>query len=166
MSVLGKLSIPVKVLAVILASWAFLVSSTLLDQRAQADRLAAALGNRPLAARQVALDDPAYRVARSIAGVVPEDGCVTVIAYAGPAAVDYYDPRFDYLLYPRRSRVVADSSANTEDCEYLAVFRDTQRNLASEPFRGQWDQQALDARLAELEEIRDEDGVAVYRRDQ
>lgn len=166
MSAPSKLSIPVTVLAAILALWAFLVSSTMLEQRAQTDRLAAALGNRPPAARQVALDDPAYRVAQSIAGVVPEDGCVTVIAYAGPAAVDYYDPRFDYLLYPRRSRVVADSSADTQGCEYLAVFRDTQRNLASEPFRGRWDQQAFDARLAALEKIRDEDGVAVYRRGQ
>lgn len=158
------MSVPVKVLAALLALWAVLVAPTLLEQRAQTDRLAAALGDRSPAARQAALDDPAFRVAQSIAAVVPEDSCVTVIAYAGPAAVDYYDPRFDYLLYPRRSRVVADSSAGGDDCGYLAVFRDTQRNLAAEPFKGQWDQPALDARLAALDKVGGEDGVAVYRR--
>lgn len=157
------MSLSAKVLAAVAALWALLVAPTLLEQRAQTDRLAAALGNRSAIARQGALDDPAFRVAQSIAAAVPEDACVTVIAYAGPDAVDYYDPRFDYLLYPRRSRVTADSGAETEGCDYLAVFRDTQQNLSGSPFSGRWDQAALDARLAAMEKVRDEDGVAVYR---
>ena len=110
------------------------------------------------------LDDPAFGVAETIAAAVPAGECVSVSAYAGPAAIDYYNARFDYLLYPRRVEVLTRSEAAPGDCAYWAVFRDTERNLAAEPFQGVWDEDALRARSAALEQVAAGERAAVYRR--
>lgn len=121
------------------------------------------LGERSLEERAALLDNPALPVAREILQAVPPQGCITVLAYAGPAAIDYYRARFGYLLYPRRVQVFADSAAPIEDCAYLAVFRDSRQNLAAEPFQGAWDEAGLERRLQPLEPIATEGPVRLYR---
>ena len=103
--------------------------------------------------RDLRADPVAVQVARDIAAGVPEDGCVTVLAYAGADASDYYRGRLAYLLYPRQVRLFPRSRARTEGCRYLAVFRDTAGNLRGSPFQGRWDQGELDAWLAKLEQV-------------
>lgn len=107
--------------------------------------------------RELRSDPVAVQVARDIEAGVPADGCVTVLAYAGPDAADYYRGRLAYLLYPRQVRLVPRSGigagASAGDCEYVAVFRDTPQNLRASPFAGRWDQQELDERLAALETV-------------
>lgn len=113
--------------------------------------------------RAATLDNPAYRVAAGIRPYVPAEACVGVLAYAGPAAIDYYRARLAYLLYPRRVRVAADSAARFEDCAYLALFRDTEANLAAAPFAGAWDRAELERRLRSLETIFSGSRVSLYR---
>ena len=114
--------------------------------------------------RAQAVDNPAFGIAHEIAETTPQDACITVLAYAGPAAIDYYNARFDYLLYPRRVSVSADSAAGSAECEYLAVFRDTPANLKAEPFSGAWDEEALAERTATLDNVLRSERVSVYRR--
>jgi hypothetical protein len=121
------------------------------------------LGHRSVEQRSALLDNPAFLVARSIARAVPPQGCVTVLAYAGPAAIDYYRARFPYLLYPRRVRVFGDAEASAEGCEFLAVFRDSRKNLAAEPFQGDWDDTALQSRLDVLESVAADEPLRLYR---
>ena len=104
--------------------------------------------------RELKADPVAVQVARDIAQGVPASGCVTVLAYAGPDAADYYRGRLAYLLYPRRVRLFPRSRiAGGGDCEYLAVFRETPQNLRSSPFAGRWNQGELDQRLASLDRV-------------
>ena len=135
---------------------------TLLAQWENTARARAALGGMTFEERAAAVDNPAVTVAREIARAVPEDACVAVLAYAGPAAIDYYNARLDYLLYPRRAQVFANTNAQVDDCDYLAVFRDTQQNLQAEPFAGQWDSAALAERTQALEAV-ETGAVKVYR---
>jgi hypothetical protein len=121
------------------------------------------LGNRTAEERAVLLDNPAYPVAREIEQAVPSDGCVMVLAYAGPAAIDYYRARFAYLLYPRRVLVSADSAASRENCKFLAVFRDTRQNLAAQPFQGVWNEAELEEKLQALEPVAASERVRLYR---
>jgi len=121
------------------------------------------LGSRSLEERSALLDSPAFPVARAIAQAVPAEGCVTVLAYAGPAAIDYYRARLAYLLYPRRVGVFADAAAPVEDCEFLAVFRDSRQNLAYEPFQGSWAETDLQHRLEALESIATDGPLRLYR---
>jgi hypothetical protein len=113
--------------------------------------------------RSALLDTPAFPVAREIARSAPPHSCVTVLAYAGPAAIDYYRARLAYLLYPRRVQVFADAAAAAENCEFLAVFRDSRKNLAAEPFQGSWDETGLERRLGPLESIATDGPVRLYR---
>lgn len=147
----------------LLALSAVFAIPAMLGQWEAASRASAALGGMDREARAAAVDHPAVEVAREIADIVPEYGCVTVLAYAGPAAVDYYNARLDYLLYPRRVQVFADAAAEAEDCEHVAVFRDTEQNLAAEPFAGQWDSEALAARVDRLEVVGAGGFVRLYR---
>jgi len=111
-----------------------------------------------------AIDSAAFPLAEEIAAHVPEDGCVSVLAYAGADAVEYYRSRLAYLLYPRRSLVVPRTGGGLNDCGYVAVYRDTPENLAGSPFAGRWDQQRLDERTAELELVSSSRRVLIYRR--
>lgn len=122
--------------------------------------------------RELQADPVAVQVARDIeAGVPaagnPESRCVTVLAYVGPDAADYYRGRLAYLLYPRQVRLVPRSRsaarAGAGDCEYLAVFRDTPQNLRSSPFAGRWNQQELDQRLAALKPVHGGAMAQVFR---
>ena len=94
---------------------------------------------------------------------MPVDSCVLVLAYSGPAAVDYYQARLAYYLYPRRVLVVDRVSARADGCGYVAVFRDSPKNLAAEPFRGTWDEQQLERRLASLDLVSDGDFADIFR---
>lgn len=122
------------------------------------------LAGQSVAERASTVDNPAFAVAHEIASAVPADACVSVLAYAGADAIAYYDARFDYLLYPRRARVVANSDVPFEQCNFVAVFRDTPANLAVSPFAGRWDEAALSIRLAELDLVHRSDRVEVFRR--
>src|SRR5690606_25785165 len=114
--------------------------------------------------RATLVDNPAFPVGHALASATPDDACILVLAYAGPAAVDYYNARLDYLLYPRRVRVTADvSDAAPEGCGYLAVFRDPPQNLAAEPFAGNWDEAALAARIEGAERLQAGDAVMLYK---
>ena len=112
--------------------------------------------------RSLLLDTPAFAVGREIARAVPPQGCVVVLAHAGPAAIDYYRSRLRYLLYPRRVHTFDRTSATVEDCPFLAVFRDTDQNLAAEPFSGEWRQAELRDRARALRRLNEGTGVAVY----
>ena len=85
-----------------------------------------------------------------------------VLAHAGPAAIDYYRSRLRYLLYPRRVYTFDRTSASVGDCPFLAVFRDTERNLAAEPFAGEWRQAVLRDRARRLRRVNESAEVAVY----
>ena len=112
--------------------------------------------------RSLLLDTPAFAVGQEIARTVPPQECVVVLAYAGPVAIDYYRSRLRYLLYPRRVHTFDSTSATVEDCPFLAVFRDTDRNLAAEPFSGEWRQAELRDRARALRRLNEGTGVAVY----
>jgi hypothetical protein len=86
------------------------------------------------------------------------------MAYAGPAAIDYYRSRFNYFLYPRRVSVFPSSAAEAGNCEYVAVFRDTRQNLAAEPFQGTWNDEELRARLSSYQAVSADEIVQIYRR--
>ncbi len=156
------------VLLGILVVWAAVAAPTLARQWSRNSSLRVRLSAVPEAERARAVDNPAFDAAHRIADATPEDACVAVAAYAGPAAIDYYRARFDYLLYPRRVTVSARSSAGSGagsgGCEYLAVFRDTPANLKAEPFAGEWDEDALAERTATLENVFRSELVSLYRR--
>ncbi|HYM12832.1 MAG TPA: hypothetical protein VEU62_18990 [Bryobacterales bacterium] len=119
--------------------------------------------DRPMAERAAMIDYPAYIVAGRVKQVTPPDACILFLSYTGPEHVNYYKTRFDYYLYPRRIRIDASTAATAENCPYLAVFRDAPANLAEEPFRGHWDDNQLQHRLAALEKIYSGDHVEIYR---
>ena len=153
---------PALALYAVLALWTVLAASPLAQQWSRQREMLRALGDADPAQRTALLDSPAFPAAHAIAEAVPADACVQVLAYAGPGAIDYYNARFDYLLYPRRVSVSADAAAAT-DCDYLAVFRDTQQNLAAEPFAGEWDEAALEARTAGAERLGGDANVMLYK---
>ena len=80
-----------------------------------------------------------------------------------PEFPDYYQSRFAYFLYPRKVIVFDAVDANQDGCGYLAVFRDTPRNLASEPFAGRWNQADLGKRLSGLEPVQSGELTRIYR---
>jgi hypothetical protein len=143
--------------------WLLIAAPGLSERYAKWNDAKNLLGPRSLEERAALLDNPAFPVAREIARAVPPQSCVTVLAYAGPAAIDYYRARFAYLLYPRRVQVFADAGASGESCEFLAVFRDSRKNLASEPFQGSWDDAQLQHRLETLKSIATDGPVRIYR---
>ncbi len=145
------------------AAWAVIAAPALVEQWSRAGEFERSLGDRSLRERVALLDNPASPLSDALARAVPASGCVTVLAYAGPAAIEYYNARLDYLLYPRRVQVFADSAAAQDGCEFLAVFRDTAVNLAAEPFAGSWDSDALESRVAGLERVSSDSLVRLYR---
>lgn len=104
-----------------------------------------------------------YRAAQAVARVVPPSGSVLVLAYTGPAALNYYQARFPYYLYPRRLRVADRTDAPSDTETYLVVFRDAPATLAREPFRGHWDSRQLGERTAGRTRLFAGDRVEVYR---
>ena len=121
------------------------------------------LGDRTVAQRAAILDYPAFGVAQQVKRVTPSGACILFLAYTGPEHVNYYKTRFDYYLYPRRIRILADSGAVAENCEYVAVFRDSDANLAEEPFRGHWNEDQLQHRLTGLEKIHSGRHIDIYK---
>jgi hypothetical protein len=146
-----------------LAATILVTAPGLADQWQRSSRIRGLLAGQSVGERSATVDSPAFAAAHEIASIVPPEACVAVLAYAGTDAVAYYDARFDYLLYPRRASVVANSDAKFPQCEFLAVLRDTPQNLAASPFVGQWDNAALSIRLAALELVHRSDKVEVFR---
>ena len=155
--------LPQFALAALLIAWLAIAAPGLIDQYSETAQVREMLGGRTVDERTAMLDNPGFRVAEEIEGAVPADGCVLILAYAGPAAVDYYRARMTYYLYPRRVRVVDHISAPDQGCEYLAVFRDSPQNLAAEPFRGKWDEQQLERRLSSLDRVSDGKFADIFR---
>ena len=145
-------------------AYALIAAPSLLEQWERQSSMLGRLSSLNAEERAQALDNPAVPVSERIAAAVPADGCVTVLAYAGPAAIDYYNARLDYLLYPRRVQVYPDAAAELEGCPVFAVFRDTQQNLALEPYQGRWDDAALGQRIASADRISSDEIVAIYRK--
>lgn len=150
-------------LLVLLLVWLAIAAPGLSQRYAILNGVREQLGARSLEERAALLDSPALPVAREISLAIPPQGCITVLAYAGPAAIDYYRARFSYLLYPRRVQVFTESAAPIEDCEFLAVFRDSRKNLAAEPFQGSWDEAELERLLQPMEPIATDGPVRLYR---
>jgi hypothetical protein len=159
-----SLSRPALVLYALTGVYALIAAPSLLEQWQRQGAFLDSVGRLTPQERAQALDNPAVPVAQRIAAVVPEDGCVAILAYAGPAAVDYYNARLDYLLYPRRVQVYADADGSLEGCDVFAVFRDTDQNLAVEPFQGQWDDAALAERIRGAEQLGGDQIVMIYRK--
>ena len=158
-----KQRLPHIALFVLLLFWLAIAAPGLSERYAKLSETRNLLGDRSPAERSSLLDNPAVTVAGEISRAVPADGCVAVLAYAGPAAIDYYRARFAYLLYPRRVEVFADAAASAESCEFVAVFRDTRQNLAAEPFQGVWDEAELGQRLQSLDPVAVDGPVRVFR---
>ena len=143
--------------------YALIAAPALLRQWNRQSATLGGIGRLTPAERARALDNPAVPIAERIAAIVPPDGCIAVLAYAGPAAVDYYNARFDYLLYPRRVQVLGDAVGKLEGCNVFAFFRDTEQNLAAEPFQGHWDDAALAERIREAQALGGDELVAIYQ---
>lgn len=150
-------------LLALLAVWVLIAWPSLSRQFAALEYWKSRLAGRPLSERAAMVDYPAYIVAEQVKQVTPRDACILFVAYTGPEHVNYYKTRFDYYLYPRRVRIQADTGAVAENCPYIAVFRDSQRNLAEEAFRGHWDEDQLRHRLAPLEKLHAGPHVDIYR---
>ena len=155
--------VPQFALAALLVAWLAIAAPELRDQYSETAKVREMLAGRSVDERTAMLDNPGFRVAEEIELAVPADGCVLVLAYAGPAAIDYYQARLGYYLYPRRVRVADRVSAPAEGCKYLAVFRDSPQNLATEPLRGAWDKQQFERRLASLDVVYDGDFADIFR---
>jgi hypothetical protein len=143
--------------------YALIAAPALLRQWDRQSATLGGIGRLTPPERARALDNPAVPVAERIATMVPPDGCIAVLAYAGPAAIDYYNARLDYLLYPRRVQVSSDAAVKLEGCKFFAVFRDTEQNLAVEPFQGQWDDAALAERIRGAQRLGGDELVAIYQ---
>ena len=150
-------------LAALLVAWLALTAPPLRTQIDKTLRTRALFEGRDADQRTALVDNPGFRVAQEIGIAVPPSECVVVLAYAGPAAIDYYQSRFAYFLYPRKVMVSDAVDANQDGCGYLAVFRDTPRNLASEPFAGRWNQADLGKRLSGLEPVQSGELTRIYR---
>ena len=155
--------LPQFALATLLIAWLAIAAPSLRDQYSETAKVRETLGGRSVDERTALLDNPGFRVAEEIELAVPADSCVLVLAYAGPSAIDYYRARMAYYLYPRRVRVVDRVSAKADGCRYVAVFRDSPQNLAAEPFRGAWDEQQFERRLASLDLVSDGDFADIFR---
>ena len=153
---------PTVVAAVLLTVWLAAAAPSLVKQSRRTAAAWTLLSDKDKRERSLLLDRPAFAVGREIARVVPSEGCVVVLAHAGPAAIDYYRSRLRYLLYPRRVYTVEQTSATVASCPFLAVFRDTDQNLAAEPFAGEWRQGELRERTRRLRRLNESAVVAVY----
>ncbi len=158
-----KSRLPPLTLAALLIVWLAIAAGPLGNQYSETAKVREMLAGRSVDERTALLDHPGFRVAEEIGAAVPGDACVLVLAYAGPAAVDYYRARLAYFLYSRRVRVADRVSAPAKGCGYLAVFRDSPQNLAGAPFRGAWDEEQLAGRLAALDPVSDGDFADIFR---
>jgi hypothetical protein len=149
-------------LLALLLLWLAAAAMPLAEQFLQGSRMRAVLAGKSAAERTGYFDNPAFQAAEEIAQAVPADGCVVILAYAGPDAVQYYQARFRYLLYPRDVRVFAGIAASAERCGHLAVFYDSPGHLNQSPFSGTWDTQALKERLQSLRRLLVTDAVDIY----
>jgi hypothetical protein len=149
-------------LLALLLLWLAAAVMPLAEQFLQGSQMRAVLAGKSAAERTAYFDNPAFQAAQEIAQAVPADGCVVILAYAGPDAVQYYQARFRYLLYPREVHVFADASASVEGCGHLAVFYDSPEHLGQSPFSGTWDTQALSQRLKSLRRLLVTDAVDIY----
>ena len=154
---------PQLVLAALLVVWLALAAPPLGTQIDKTLRTRALFEGLDAAERTSLFDNPGFRVAQEIVNAVPPHECVVVLAYAGPAAIDYYQSRFAYYLYPRKVLVFDAVSAAAGDCRYLAVFRDSAQNLANEPFAGHWNQAELGERVGALDHVQAGELTEVYR---
>ena len=149
-------------LLALLLLWLAVAAMPLAEQLSQASQMRAVLAGKSTSERTAYFDNPAFQAAEEIAQAVPADGCVVILTYAGPDAVEYYRARFRYLLYPRQVHVLADASAAVESCGHLAVFYDSPEHLSQSPFAGTWDAQALKERLQSLRRLLVTDAVDIY----
>ena len=154
---------PQLVLAALFVVWLALAAPPLRTQFDKTLRTRTLFEGRDAAERTSMFDNPGFRVAQELINAVPPNECVVVLAYAGPAAIDYYQSRFAYYLYPRKVLVFDTVSATAADCRYLAVFRDSAQNLANEPFAGHWNQAELGERVGALAHVRAGELAEVYR---
>lgn len=154
---------PQLALAALLVAWLALATTPLRRQIDETLRTRALFEGRDAAERTALFDNPGFRVAQEIGSAVPPNECVVVLAYAGPAAVDYYQSRFAYYLYPRKVLVFDEIAAKEDECRYVAVFRDTAQNLANEPFAGRWNQADLEERVGALDHVQAGELTEVYR---
>ena len=145
--------------------WVLVAIPPLAQQFSTLEQWRARFGDRSMAERAAMVDYPAYIVAEQAKQATPPQACIQFLAYTGPDHVNYYKTRFDYYLYPRRVLISADTGAGagSEHCAYLAVFRDSPQNLAVEPFRGVWNEDQLQHRLASLEKIHAGPRLEIYR---
>ena len=150
-------------LAAVFVVWMVLAAPILSTQLGRSAKAWETFSGLSAEERDLRADPVAVQVARDVAAGVPEDGCVTVLAYVGADAAEYYRGRLAYLLYPRRVRLFPRSRARTEGCGHLAVFRNMAGNLRGSPFQGRWDQGELDAWLETLEQVHRGELAQVYR---
>jgi len=149
-------------LLALLLLWFAVAAMPLAKQFLQASQMRVELAGKSVSERTAYFDNPAFQAAEEIAQAVPADGCVVILAYAGPDAAQYYQARFRYLLYPRDVRVLAGTSASVEGCGHLAVFYDSPEHLSQSPFSGTWDARALRERLQSLRRLLVTDTVDIY----
>jgi hypothetical protein len=149
-------------LLALLLLWLAAAAMPLAEQFSQTSQMRAVLAGKGASERTAYFDNPAFQAAQEIAPAVPADGCVVILAYAGPDAVQYYQARFRYLLYPRQVHVLADASASVEGCGHLAIFYDSPEHLSQSPFAGTWDAQALKERLQSLRRLLVTGTVDIY----
>ncbi len=150
-------------LLALFALWVAFAWTPLSQQFSASEQWQERLADRSLSERAGLIDYPAYIVAEQVKQVTPPDACILFLSYTGPEHVNYYKTRFDYYLYPRRVRIYANTGAEAENCPYLAVFRDSPRNLAVEAFGGVWNEDQLRQRLAHLKKIHSDPHVEIYR---
>jgi len=155
-------ALPGSVLAALTAVWFLFAAPALIDRASIYLEARSKLAERTMDERSALLDYPAYTAAEEIAGVVPPEECVLILAYASADGFQYYRTRFPYLLYPRRVELSNKSSEETA-CPFLAVFRDIPANLGPRP-SGEWNQQQLERRLEDMTPVMRGDRVSVYRR--
>jgi len=150
-------------LLLLLAVWMLIAWPHLSEQFSNAEQVRAALADLSWEERAAAIDQPAYAIARDIGRIVPERGCVQVVAYTGPEHLRYYQARLAYYLYPRRLRLSTRTDENAGGCDYLAVFRDSRQNLAVEPFHGHWNEAQLAARTAAMTKLLSTDQLQIFQ---
>ena len=81
---------PQLALAALLVAWLALAAPSLRTQIDKTLRTRALFEGRDADQRTALVDNPGFRVAQEISIAVPPSECVVVLAYAGPAAIDYW----------------------------------------------------------------------------
>ena len=147
----------------VLVLWMAVAAPRLQEQFHNTEKAWTELAGLSLDERSIRFHGRSAPLAQELAVAVPDKGCVLLLAYTGPAARDFYKQRLTYDLYPRRVHVVTNPRAKRRGCGYLAVFRDSPENLNSDPFKGRWDESALNQRLGQLDQVVSGGTVDIYR---